>query len=276
MLIFTLLAVFGIIFGAVLSSAILLLCGDALSELGKLRAAQICSQLVGFVFPPLFYAALVERKPLSYLGFKKMPVWALLGVVAMFAVLPLNSLLSEWNENLTLPESLSAIEEKMRQTQDMANAVTDKMLSVNSLGGMFFNVMMIGAFAAIGEELLFRSILQPFFIKLFKNPHLGIALTAVLFSAIHFEFYGFIPRVVLGFMLGYMFYLSGSIWSSILMHFVNNSTIVVLYYLNFNDIMAVDVENFGSGGTIAIFLSIVGTVAIFILCQRFSKRDVDC
>lgn len=270
--IFVLLVVFGLVFGAVLSSAILLLCGDTLSELGKLRSAQICSQIVGFVFPPLFYAALVKEKPLNYLGFKNMQPWALLGIVTMFTILPFNTLITEWNESFTLPESMAGLEKIMREAQELAEKVTEQMLSVNGIGGLLINIVMIGALAAIGEELFFRSVLQPFFIRICKNPYIGIAVTAMVFSAVHFEFYGFIPRIVLGFMLGYMYYLSGSIWSSILMHLVNNSTIVVLFYLNFNNIIEIDVDNFGSGGTLEIIASIVVTMAIFVFCHRLRKR----
>lgn len=271
-LVFVLLAVFGLIFGSVMSSAILLLGGENLSGLGKLRAAQLCSQLVGFIFPPLFFAVLVKEKPLDYLGFKKMQAWALLGVAAMFTVLPFNNMMTDWNEGFTLPESMAGLESLFRQTQDLADEVTEKLLGVDTISGLIINILMIGAFAAIGEELVFRSVIQPFCIRICKNAYIGIAVTAVIFSAVHFEFYGFIPRIILGFMLGYMYHISGSIWTSILMHFVNNSTIVVLYYLNFNKIMEIDIENFGSGGIVSIICSFVVTTAIFIFCHHLSTK----
>lgn len=270
--IFLFLMVFGFVFGTALSAVGSIFFGDTMSELGKLRFAQISGQISGFLIPPLFYAALVKEKPLDSLGFKKMPVWALLGIVAMFTVLPFNSLLTEWNEGFTLPESMAAVEEMLRTTEELAERVMTQLVSVDTIGGLIINILMIGALAAVSEELLFRSVIQPFFIKVCKNAFIGIAITSVLFSAMHFEFYGFIPRIVLGFMLGYMYHLTGSIWTSMLMHFVNNATIVVLYYLSFNGIVEMDVEKFGSSeNAVMIIGSLVMTVAIFVACQRLMK-----
>lgn len=270
--IFLFLMVFGFVFGTALSAVGSIFFGDTMSELGKLRFAQISGQISSFLIPPLFYAALVKEKPLDSLGFKKMPVWALLGIVAMFTVLPFNSLLTEWNEGFTLPESMAAVEEMLRTTEELAERVMTQLVSVDTIDGLIINILMIGALAAVSEELLFRSVIQPFFIKVCKNAFIGIAITSVLFSAMHFEFYGFIPRIVLGFMLGYMYHLTGSIWTSMLMHFVNNATIVVLYYLSFNGIVEMDVEKFGSSENVVVIIgSLVMTVAIFVVCQRLMK-----
>lgn len=272
--IFILLVVFGTVFGSVFASAVMLMCPDSLTDVTGLRVAQICSQVAGFVMPPLFYAVLVKPEPLAYLGFRKMPVWALLGIVAMFTALPFNNLLTEWNEGFTLPETMAGLEEYFRKAQDMADDLMTKFLEVGSIGGLIANILMIAALAAIGEELLFRSVIQPFMIRICRNAFVGILVTSVLFSAMHFEFYGFIPRIVLGIILGYMFYLTGSIWSSMLMHFVNNATIVMLYYLNFNSIIAVDVEKFGSSDNVFVIAgSLLVTVAIFVICHRLRKRD---
>lgn len=270
---FLLLVVFGAVLGSLL--AFVVMGFGSMSDINGLRVGQICSQVVGFVLPPLFYAFLMKEKPINYLGFKKMPLVALLGVAAMFTVLPFNSMITEWNESFTLPESMAKIEESFRRTQDMADALMDKLLSVDNIGGLMINILMIGLLAAVGEELLFRSVIQPFMIRICKNAFVGILITSVLFSAMHFEFYGFIPRIILGMMLGYMFYITGSIWSSMLMHFVNNATIVVLYYLNFNKIIELDVDNFGSSENVFVIIgSLVVTVAIFVICKRLIKRSL--
>jgi len=269
---FLMLVVFGAVLGSLL--AFVVMGFGSMSDINGLRVGQICSQVVGFVLPPLFYAFLMKEKPINYLGFKKMPLVALLGVAAMFTVLPFNSMITEWNESFTLPESMAKIEESFRKTQDMADALMDKLLSVDNIGGLMINILMIGLLAAVGEELLFRSVIQPFMIRICKNALVGILITSVLFSAMHFEFYGFIPRIILGMMLGYMFYITGSIWSSMLMHFVNNATIVVLYYLNFNKIIELDVDNFGSSENVFVIIgSLVVTVAIFVICKRLIKRS---
>jgi len=270
--IFILLVVFGFIFSNVLSAAVLLLGGDTFSELGKLRMAQACGQIVGFIMPPLFYAALVKERPLNYLGFKAMPAWGLLGIVIMLAVIPFNDMMTHWNEGFTLPESMAGLEKIIRESNELMKETMKKFFSDSSINGLIINILIMGVFAAVGEELLFRSALQPFFVRICKNAYIGIAITAILFSAIHLEFYGFIPRLILGFMLGYMYHISGSIWTSILMHFVNNSTIVVIYFLNINNITNIDIETTGLFGTGAVICSLIATVAIIIYCRHLSTK----
>ena len=124
------------------------------------------------------------------------------------------------------------------------------------------------------QELLFRSVIQKSLIKLFKNAHVAIIVTAIIFSAFHFDFFGFFPRMILGIMLGYMFYLSGSIFPSMLMHFVNNATIVLIYYLSTRGFIDIDVEKFGStDNVLVIILSLIATVAIFIICNRLKSMN---
>jgi len=269
-LIFLLLLIFCLVFSSILGVFISTIIGNGLSDLRGLQITQMCSQIIGFMLPPLLYAVLVKEKPLNYLGFKELPLWSLLGVVAMFTIIPFNGMVAEWNEGIRLPESMKGIEDMMRNIQDMATSVSMKMMNEGSLA---INILIFGAFAAIGEELLFRSVIQKALIKIFRSPHIGIIATAIVFSAFHGEFYGFFPRIVLGLLLGYMFYLSGSIWPSIFMHFANNSTIVLLFFMNNRGVIDIDVEKFGTTDNVfLIILSLIATVAIFMICNRFRKK----
>ena len=158
--------------------------------------------------------------------------------------------------------------------QNSASQTMEIMLSVNGLSGLILNLFMIAVLAAFGEEMLFRSLLQPFFIRICKNAHIGIILTAIIFSAAHFEFYGFIPRIVLGLILGYSFYYSGSIWIPMIMHFLNNATVVVLYYIDYNGIASVDIESFGSTDNVFILIgSIVLMITIFVFMNNFKNKE---
>ena len=132
---------------------------------------------------------------------------------------------------------------------------------------------MIAGLAALGEELLFRSLLQTSLIKICKNAHIGIIIASVIFSFIHFEFYGFLPRLVLGLLLGYMFYFSGSIWVPMLMHFLNNGTVVVLYFLNNKGITNIDLETFGKTSTPILIASIIAMIALFYCSIKFYKKE---
>ena len=270
LLTFTLLLIFGLIFSSLLGFLITMMNGGGFTDLKNLQITQILNQVVGFMLPPVLYVLLVKEKPFNYLGFKKIPIWSLLGIVAMFAIIPFLSMVSEWNDGIVFPESLRALEEKLRGTQEISEKIIKMFISQGSL---FSSLVIIAALAAVSEELLFRSVIQKAFVKVIGNPHLAIVVTAIIFSAFHMDFFGFFPRAILGLMLGYMFYFSGSIFPSMLMHFVNNATIVVLYYMNTRGFSDIDVESFGStSNAIVIILSLIVTVAIFITCYRLKNK----
>ncbi len=270
LLIFILLLVFGLVFSSVLA-AFFMLSGDGMNDITNVQIGQVISQVFGFMLPPILYVMLVKEKPFNYLGFKKLQPWSLLGIVAIFTIIPFLAMVTEWNDNVSLPESMASLEQKLRYIQEVANDTTERFMTEGSL---FSGLLIVAALAAISEELLFRSVIQKAFVKLCKNAHVGIILTAIVFSAFHGDFFGFVPRFILGLMLGYMFYLSGSIFPSMLMHFVNNGTIVMLYYLNKKEVINVDIETFGlTDNVLVIILSIVTTVAIFITCNRLRLKN---
>ena len=271
LLIFILLLIFGLAFSIVLGTIVTIINGSDLQDLKNLQITQIISGVVGFLMPAVVYAMLVQEKPWNYLGFKKIPTWSLLGIVAMFTIIPFLSLVTDWNESISFPESMSAIEEQMRSLQARSEEVIKLFIGQGSL---FSSLMIVALLAAVSEELLFRSVIQKGLIKLFKNAHVAIIVTALVFSAFHGDFFGFFPRFILGIMLGYMFWMSGSIFPSMLMHFVNNATIVTLYYLNTRGFIDIDVEHFGStDNVLVIALSLIATVAIFIVCNRLRLKN---
>ena len=270
LLIFMLLLIFGLAFSIVLGTIVTIINGSDLQDLKNLQITQIISGVVGFLMPAVVYAMLVQEKPWNYLGFKKIPTWSLLGIVAMFTIIPFLSLVTDWNDSISFPESMSAIEEQMRSLQARSEEVIKLFIGQGSL---FSSLMIVALLAAVSEELLFRSVIQKGLIKLFKNAHVAIIVTALVFSAFHGDFFGFFPRLILGIMLGYMFWLSGSIFPSMLMHFVNNATIVILYYLNTRGFIDIDPENFGSTDNfLVIILSLITTAAIFITCWRLKTK----
>lgn len=270
LLIFILLLIFGLAFSSVLG-ALFMLSGDGMNDITNIQIGQVISQVFGFMLPPILYVMLVKEKPFNYLGFKKLQLWSLLGIVAIFTIIPFLTMVAEWNDNISLPESMAVLEQKLRYIQELANETTERFMTEGSL---FSGLIIVAALAAISEELLFRSVIQKAFVKICKNAHVGIIITAIVFSAFHGDFFGFVPRFILGLMLGYMFYLSGSIFPSMLMHFANNGTIVILYYLNTRGFINIDVENFGStDNVLVIALSLIVTVAIFIACNRLRLKN---
>ena len=106
---------------------------------------------------------------------------------------------------------------------------------MNTFGSLIVTVLMVGLMTGIGEELTFRGIIQSLVTEKSNNHHIAIWVTAIIFSAIHFQFFGFFPRMLLGAFFGYLMVWSGSIWLPIYAHFLNNSmAVVAAYMLNIN------------------------------------------
>ena len=268
------LIIIGLILGTVIGFAYVFITKSNPQDLNALRFMQISSQLFTFVFPPIAYAFLVKEKPVNALGLKNSKIlWFLIGTAMIFAIMPLNSIFAEWNAGLTLPDSMSKIESLMKQMQESATAMIEKFVSVDTIGGLILNLFMIAGLAAIGEELLFRSIIQTSLIKICKNAHVGILIASAIFSFIHLEFYGFVPRLILGMLLGYMFYFSGSIWIPMLMHFLNNGTVVLIYFLNNKGITNIDVDTFGQTSIPVLIVSIVVMIVLFLFSIKYSYKE---
>ena len=271
LLIFILLLIFGLVFSSVVGVFVLMINGGNLTDFNNLRIIQILNQIIGFLMPAVLYVMLVKEKPFNYLGFNKLPTWSLLGILAMFTIIPFLGFVAEWNDSIVFPDSMRAIEEQLRSIQEKAEWIIKLFISQGSL---FSSMVIIALLAAVSEELLFRSVIQKALIKLFKNAHVAIIVTAVIFSAFHGDLFGFVPRIILGLMLGYMFWFSGSIIPSMLMHFVNNATIVMLYYLNTRGFIDIDVEKFGQTDNVILILSsLIATIAIFIICNRLRSNN---
>ena len=172
---------------------------------------------------------------------------------------------------MSLGQAFAKIEEYLKTLEETAKLATEKMLKADSFGGMLFNLLIVALIPAVGEELTFRGVVQQSLTRK-MNPHVAIFLSAAIFSFIHFQFYGFLPRMFLGLLLGYMFYITNSLWTSIAMHFANNGTVVVLYYLANKGIIE-DAEHFGETDNVwLIVASAVLTVGIVVWSWRKSER----
>ena len=254
-------------------SAIFMAAGDT-----GMKISQGLSSIFMFVVPPIVYYYVTRMKHQMYdLGFRKPanPWWLLLiGVVLMFISLPVTNQLTRWNEAMSFGGVFEKLEEYLKMLEETAAATTEKMLNVDTIGGLLLNLLVIALIPAVGEELTFRGVLQQGLMRRVKSPHVAILLSAAIFSFIHFQFYGFLPRMFLGILLGYMFYITRSLWTSIAMHFVNNGTAVVLYYLNNKGIIDIDPEHFGEMQySWLITISFVVTAALIGWCWWKAEND---
>ncbi len=240
----------------VAASALFMFAGDTGMKLG-----QGISSIFMFVVPPIVYYFITRKEhQMRDLGLRKLsPPWwlILISAVLMFISLPVSNLLTEWNEGMKLGGAFQMLEDMMKTLEQTATDLTERMLNIDTIGGLLLNLIIIALIPAVGEELTFRGVIQQALARK-MNPHIAIILSAAIFSFIHFQFYGFLTRMFLGMLLGYMFYITGSLWTSILMHFLNNGSAVLIYYLNNKGIINVDVDHFGA--TQSVWLIIASAV----------------
>lgn len=230
-------------------------------------------QAIGlFILPAFIIAYIFHSKSTKYLKFEQITIRPIVfTIIILFASIPIINSLAVLNEGMHFPDWLRGIESWMKEKEMDAQGLTEAFLKMDTLGSLYFNIIMIGILPAIGEELIFRGIFQRLFAEWTKNIHWGIFIAAFLFSAMHMQFYGFLPRLLLGALLGYLFYWSGSIWIPMLAHFVNNTTAVILYYF-YADKMTNNIENFGANQGTYIYL-ILGIIVVVPLLFLFYKEN---
>ncbi len=239
-----------------------------------LKYFQVIQSVGVFVVPPFILGWLFNGNIAEYLSLNKSVNFAsvFLVLVISFAASPLINFLGEINSNMKLPEWLSGLEQWMKNAEDNAAELTDAFLKVETFGGLIFNVFMIAFLPAIGEELLFRGVIQRIFTKWTGNFHWGIWISAILFSALHMQFYGFIPRMLLGVLFGYLLVWSGSIWLPIVAHFFNNGIAVVLMYLVDKNVLKPELEEIGSTAD-SYYLAAISLVLVSIFLLLIKREN---
>jgi membrane protease YdiL (CAAX protease family) len=214
------LAIYGL---GMVSNLNLLLAGDP-KYIDGLKIIQILSSIGTFILPPIVLALTERKKPTEFYGFKQPKfLFVILVLAIMIVSMPFMEWTVIWNQKMVLPDFLQKIEQWMKEKEAIAMKMTIQLITVRSNFDFIVNLVMIAVLPAIGEELMFRGGVQRSLNRSFNNPHLAIWLSAIIFSAIHLQFYGFVPRMLLGAGFGYLYYFSGSIWYAMLAHFINNA-----------------------------------------------------
>jgi uncharacterized protein len=245
------------------------------SSLPLLKELQILQSVLLFIVPAVIVGYLFERSSLGYFGMNKFPSGSILLMILliMMVSLPLINGLVSLNEMMKLPATFSGMEKWMKETEDQAAQITEKFLDVHSVGGFSVNMLMIAVIPALGEELLFRGLFQRLFGEWFKNIHVAILLAAFLFAAVHLQFYGLLPRMMLGVMFGYLYLWTGTLWAPVFAHFLNNGAAVLVSYLSNTGVIHADYEKFGSTDNVFLITgSVIFTGAllygIFLIRRR--------
>lgn len=238
---------------------------------------QMLSTPLPFIGASLFYWIVVEKQSPATLSFQTTDL-AMLGVVAFLVVgfMPLDGLFIEWNKNIQFPESLKALENWMQKSEEAAADLTKFLTVFNSLTRFMVGLIVVAIAAGASEELLFRGVLQNILYKTWNNPHVAIWVAAFWFSFIHFQFYGFVPRMLLGAMFGYIYYWTKNLWLSMFAHFVNNGFTLLMVYLYQIKWTKTDIEKVDDvswqGALSSLLITIVLTAWIY---KRSQNQKID-
>jgi membrane protease YdiL (CAAX protease family) len=246
---------------------------EASNQAAYYRIIQSFGSVGTFVFPALLFSYLSENNFFSYNQMNKGPKYSMVNIVLVMslAILPIVLALAEWNSGWKLPASLAGLENWMRRLDEQNQELVNLMAHDPRIGILFVNLFVMAVLPAVGEELLFRGTIQQFLHKWMKSPHWAIWITAFVFSAIHFQISGFIPRMLIGAYLGYLFYWSGSLWLPIIAHFLHNSWSIISDFIFLR--RGIDVENMQFSDVhawqyilgVAIVLALVGVFWLYKL-----------
>jgi membrane protease YdiL (CAAX protease family) len=202
-----------------------------------LKVLQLFNTLGIFLIPAMIFSQLLSPRPLIYLRLnKKTNAHILIAVIVLFiAFTPITDALAFVNEQLSLPAFLSGFETDMRNASENSQALMGAFISMDSFGDFLFNIFLMALLPALGEEFFFRGVIQRLLLSRTRNVHVAVWVTGFTFAIMHQQFFAILPLLVLGALLGYLKEWTGSLWASIIAHFVNNASIVVvMYFADYN------------------------------------------
>ena len=261
--------------GVIITSLLLLLIPDS-----NLFAMLTLQDVLAFILPAIVTMAILYRRPLHVMGLDKAPSWCAIAIVIVFYIvsLPAMNWLVEMNKAMSLPSWMAGIEQAMRASEDSAAELTREILDINSIWQFILCVFVVGVMAGLSEEMLFRGAMLRTMQDSRLGKHAVVWITAILFSALHLQFYGFVPRMLLGVWLGYLLVWTGSLWVPIIAHALNNSTVVLMSYLSqagfipesFGDNIGLPGE--GNFPWLAV-ASLIVSIAIVIICHRHFMKE---
>jgi uncharacterized protein len=229
---------------------------------------QACASGVGLIVIPLLaYRFVVKEKPSRLLSTTDMLVVAITAIVVVLFMFP-NSLIIEWNASLNFGSDFWIW---AREREDVATEFTKFITTFKSSSDLLVGLFVIAVLPAIGEEFAFRGWLQPAIQKVSGNPHVAIWISAFLFSALHVQFFGFVPRMLLGAMFGYLMFWSGNLWIPIIAHLVNNGFAVIMIYLHQTGAVEFDAES----PEALPWTFVIPATVIFIGVMLFLKKQLE-
>ncbi|MGK7392953.1 MAG: CPBP family intramembrane glutamic endopeptidase [Candidatus Cyclobacteriaceae bacterium M3_2C_046] len=235
------------------------------------------SSLFGFIIAPILYVILVDRLPFSAITYHHERAnlqIILLSIFIVIAFMGVNSIIIEWNQEINFPESLREFEQWATEKEEQARNLTTFLTDFNDFGTFILALIVIAVIPAIGEEVLFRGLGQNKLLAIFKNHHVAIWVSAIIFSVIHFQFYGFVPRMLLGALFGYMYFWSGTLLVPIIAHFVNNGFTIFMIFLYNIDLTEYNIEEETDITFVPVIIFFVLTAfLIYYFRSHFRKQE---
>ena len=251
--------------------------GEALKKVENANAARwfnTITTFVVFLIPSIIFAIIISRKPFAYLGFNGVLSGKQFFLVLLMAVvaLMLSSTLGELNQHIPVSAKLLA---KARASEKEYSEMIAVMANMKNWQDYLFSLFVVAICPAVFEEVLFRGGFQKIFIGWTKNMWVGIIITSVLFSAIHFSYFGFLARAGLGVVLGLTFYYSKNIWLNIALHFLNNGIIItIMYSLSRTGKSAAEIEKVTNGSLPYYLVWLPVSIGLlYVLFTSFKKES---
>lgn len=223
--------------------------------------------LIGLILTPMLILRRYQTPLREFFGVRRFD-WVPFAVTAFIVVVfvGVNSWFAEWNHSIDFPD---VFEEWARSREDAAAEMTELLTTLSNSGELLIAILVIAILPAIGEEIVFRGLIQNELFRGTRNVHLSIWIAAVLFSAIHFQFYGFVPRLLLGALFGYLYYWSGNLWLAIFAHFVNNAVSVIAMYYYQQGAFEFDLESQQALPLPAVLTSAVLTTGLLYFFYKY-------
>ena len=232
--------------------------------------AQTISQIIMFGLSIMLWGKMFEGSAYKFIEAKKKntPYYILLSFLLVFIVTPFIDGIGLWNNSWTFES-----EQIYRTIEKTSTQIMQGFLMNTTPSGLIINIVVIAFLPAVLEELFFRAAMQKTMISLVRYRFLGILLTSIIFSLLHFQLFSCIPRVFLGLFLGYLYVISQNIIVPIIFHFINNLTVVVGSYLFYSNLIEFDINKLGSVYNPLLFIiSILLIGSIFIYEKKKAKK----
>lgn len=241
-----------------------------------MRIAAVLQSLLQMIIPAIATAMIVTRRPASFLAIDRRIDLStlLLAVLALVAATPLMNALVSFNNSLTLPDSMKSVEDAIREMETRANDSITLLQGAHSVGNLIMNILIIGILAGFGEELFFRGAFMRLLTTGNINRHVAIWTVAIVFSAMHLQFFGFLPRTLLGAFFGYLLAWSCCLWIPIIVHATNNTIYVVNhYFFAESPDGATPLDTVGTDGYYSAIISAVITALLIVGLYYRRVRD---